>query len=285
MMNAQPDVPYERQIKSEPPLSPVRTDAAHSPSPRPNGIAQSREPYGCDYRTGVDTVRRLDALSRALSSQNRETSDVIAQCAADVVGARHCSIYVLLEEPSASSKLEIWSRTEGCPTAANRTPSFAEGGKDGNASLQQEVISGTPDAKNQMILCTFDRIENDVQLGLSFCFETLARETIDCLQAPIRIVATMLKKHIQFERTQILLRSRMAQMALLRMSPQSLHAGKDWHSCPANMAKMLAKSFYNDLRDAGLKPASIIEVASSIIAQISSDIARHKRRLEKEPRD
>ena len=50
---------------------------------------------------------------------------------------------------------------------------------------------------------------------------------------------------------------------------------------PARVAKLLAKSFFRDLASAGFDPGQIIEAASEIIALVSSDIKRFKRRTER----
>ena len=42
---------------------------------------------------------------------------------------------------------------------------------------------------------------------------------------------------------------------------------------------MLARSFYKDLADAGFEPGQIIEAASEIIDQITTDIARFGKRM------
>jgi hypothetical protein len=43
--------------------------------------------------------------------------------------------------------------------------------------------------------------------------------------------------------------------------------------------------FYKDLAAAGFSSGQIIEAASEIIGQISGDLARHKKRMERENRE
>jgi L-methionine (R)-S-oxide reductase len=132
---------------------------------------------------------------------------------------------------------------------------------------------------SQTLLCVRIGIAEGTEGILSFICQRPVAEITDSSRAASRVVAALVSKHLQVERMQVLLRSRMAQMALLKAEQGFLEARKDWYYCPASMGRMLAKSFYKDLRNAGFEPAAVIEVASSIIAHITSDIARHRRRL------
>lgn len=94
-----------------------------------------------------------------------------------------------------------------------------------------------------------------------------------------RIAAVLFGKTMQVERLQTMLRSRVAQLTLSRQEKTvtaSLTAGT---VPPAQLAKMLAKSFYKDLSGAGFNPGQIVEAASEILAQISSDVSRYKTRM------
>jgi hypothetical protein len=50
---------------------------------------------------------------------------------------------------------------------------------------------------------------------------------------------------------------------------------------PVRIARLLAKSFFRDLASAGFDPSQIIEAASEIIALVSNDINRYKKRIER----
>lgn len=95
------------------------------------------------------------------------------------------------------------------------------------------------------------------------------------------IVAAMIGKAIQVDRVQTLLRSRIAQQHLINERTevtQRLTAGT---MPPSRLAKLLARSFYKDLASAGFESGQIIEAASEIITQITSDIGRFEKRLAK----
>ena len=79
-----------------------------------------------------------------------------------------------------------------------------------------------------------------------------------------------------------LVRSRLAQMAVARQGEQAALRLTDGGVPPSRLAKMLAKSFYKDMAAAGFSSGQIIEAASEIIGQISGDLSRHKKRLERE---
>jgi L-methionine (R)-S-oxide reductase len=95
-------------------------------------------------------------------------------------------------------------------------------------------------------------------------------------------VAVLIGKSVQVERLQTLLRSRVAQMTLAREAGEVATRLTDGALHPARIAKELAKSFYKDLAAAGFEPGQIIEAASEIITQITSEIGRHKKRMARE---
>lgn len=83
-------------------------------------------------------------------------------------------------------------------------------------------------------------------------------------------------------RLQTLVRSRVAQLTLARQEKEVALSLTNGSLPPARLAKMLAKAFYKDLAAAGFNAGQIVEAASEIIAQISTDVVRHKTRITRE---
>jgi signal transduction protein with GAF and PtsI domain len=95
------------------------------------------------------------------------------------------------------------------------------------------------------------------------------------------IAATLIAQLVQVERLQTLLRSRVAQIAMARAGTEASTSVITGRADLARVAKILARSFYKDLASAGFAPGQIIEAASEVIGQVSSDISRHKKRMDR----
>lgn len=216
----------------------------------------------------------------------------LARHAAQATEAASCSISLLTEGEADTPRLKLFASTETLPDAA-----WSEAPGPGNG------IAGKVFEQGQAILIA--DILNSEFAGLARKRKNLGKSYIGIPivvddkmigvmnlsnrdEAPVfdesdlglaGIVAALIGKAIQVERLQILLRSRIAQLTLVREGKnvsQSLTGGT---LPPSRLAKLLAKSFYKDLADAGFEPGQIIEAASEIIAQITTDIDRFGKRL------
>ena len=92
------------------------------------------------------------------------------------------------------------------------------------------------------------------------------------------LVAALIGKSLQIERMRMLLRSRVSMTALAKSNGQSIPHLTDGSLHPAKTAKILGRSFYKDLADAGFEPREIIGAATEIIGRITEDVARGKKR-------
>ena len=98
------------------------------------------------------------------------------------------------------------------------------------------------------------------------------------------ILATFIATSMQAVHLQNVLRSRFAQIAL---------AGSDRDAAPRavllplprQMAKILAKTFYKEMTQAGFGSSEIVSVASEIVAQLSASLKRHRAHVENTSRD
>jgi len=106
----------------------------------------------------------------------------------------------------------------------------------------------------------------------------------------LELVSIFVGRSIQVVQLQSILNSRFAQMALVHAAEKKI--GSTLASTlpdPNQVAKILAKSFFNEMNHAGFGSGQIINAASEIIAQLSSSLNRHSKRLERQsaslPRD
>jgi L-methionine (R)-S-oxide reductase len=217
--------------------------------------------------------------------------------AASVTDAAACSIMLLSEGEHDAPRLKLWASTELLPSSAsNETPE------------PYESIAGRVLEQNAPLLVADIRTSEFVQLarqrndrGASFICTPIAvgKHVIGVMNLSSRlgsppfdesdlrlveIVATLIGKAVQVERLQTLIRSRAAQASLAKEEKEVVARLTDGTVPPARVAKLLAKSFFRDLTSAGFDPGQIIEAASEIIALVSNDISRYKKRMARRTR-
>jgi hypothetical protein len=90
------------------------------------------------------------------------------------------------------------------------------------------------------------------------------------------ILTLLITKSIQVVQLQNLLNSRFAQMALTRSGDKTISeivSGSAQN--PNNIARILAKSFYREMTNAGFNFNQIIYAASEVISELSSSLRKH----------
>lgn len=101
-----------------------------------------------------------------------------------------------------------------------------------------------------------------------------------CDLEQIGIVGLLVGKSMQVIQLQSVLASRFAQLALVREAKANLgEALEKAVENPDRLAKILAKSFFREMTNAGFNSSQIINASSEIIAQLSSSLNRHSKRL------
>jgi L-methionine (R)-S-oxide reductase len=92
----------------------------------------------------------------------------------------------------------------------------------------------------------------------------------------LEILTLLITKAIQAIQLQRILESRFTQMALTRSSEKTIGeivAGSAQN--PNQIARMLAKSFYREMANAGFNFNQIIHAASEIISELSNNVRKH----------
>lgn len=218
----------------------------------------------------------------------------LVELAASVTDAASCSIMLLSEGNRDAPRLKLWCSTGPLPSSAwNETPGSGE-------SIAGRVLErGTSLLVADIRSSDFASLARQLdERGASFICTPIAvgRQTIGVMnlssrvgappfvEADLRlaeIVATLIGKSVQVERLQTLIRSRVAHASLAKEEKAVVARLTDGTVPPARLAKLLAKSFFRDLSSAGFDAGQIIEAASEIIALVSSDIRRYRKRARK----
>lgn len=219
----------------------------------------------------------------------------LVDLAASVTDARACSIMLLSEGEDEAPRLKVWCSNDELPASAwDQTTGRGEriagrvlelGTPLLIADIGQSEFAPLARQRNSVgasFICTPIAVGRHVigVMNLSSRAGSTAFDESDLALA--EIVAALIGKSVQVERLQTLLRSRVAHLSLAQEEKQVVAQLTDGTVPPARVAKLLAKSFFKDLSSAGFDPGQIIEAASEIIALVSTDIRRFKRRAEKE---
>lgn len=243
------------------------------------------------------TLGRLHDLALFLSAEEHldERLTALANHAARATQAAACSIMLVTEGEGEASRLKLWASSETLPLEA-----WSQATAPGQSIAGRVLIEGSP-------LLIEDIEQSDLRhltwkrkdLGASFmCVPIPVGDRVigvmnfsnrsgtpaflpaDLLVAEIS--AALIGKSVQVERLQTLVRSRVAQMALAKAEKDVAARLADGSVDTARIAKLLAKSFYKDLSAAGFGPGQIIEAASEMVDHVTRDVARYRKRMERD---
>ena len=92
-----------------------------------------------------------------------------------------------------------------------------------------------------------------------------------------RILGVFIGKSIQTLQLKNLLKSRFAAAALAKETRSDAPASGTFTQDPDKVAKLLAKSFFHEMKRAGMGPDHILQAATEIISQLSGTLEKHKR--------
>jgi GAF domain-containing protein len=262
------------------------------------GVRRFAAPTDRAARLSLHTpYARLQDLAAFLAAGEdlRASLDELAERAAGATGAASCSIMLLSEGEDDAPKLKLWCATGALPAAA-----WEEAPGPGESIAGRVLASGEPLLVPDIArsgLAPLARPREGLGNSLVCVPITVAGRAIGVMNLANRagaapfdsgslglatIVAALIGKSVQVERLQALVRSRVAQASLVRQEQDVARQLTGGTTPPARVAKILAKSFFKDLRAAGFEPGQIIDAASEIISLVSRDIGRYRRRISRD---
>jgi GAF domain-containing protein len=221
----------------------------------------------------------------------------LGEAAASMTGAGACSIMLLSEGDNDAPRLKLY-----CSTAELPDPAWSETPGRGESIAGRVLEHGAPLLIADIRSSEFAPLARQrKELGTSFVGLPInvGQQVIGVMNltsAPGsppfdesdlvlgQIVAALIGKSVQVERLQTLIRSRFAHQSLAREEKEVVDRIASGTVPTARVAKLLARSFFRDLANAGFEPGQIIDAASEIVALISSDIKRFRKRAERESR-
>jgi GAF domain-containing protein len=248
-------------------------------------------------------VGQLHDLAAFLTEEGQLKNglDELALRAAQVTEAASCSIMLISEGDDDAPRLKLWASTHKLPSAAwLETPARGEsiagrvlelGQALVIADIAQSEFARLARYRNKKLdaggvgssfICAPITVEGRIIGVINLCSSSSQPPFSAADLNIVGIMTALIGKSVQVDRMQLLLRSRIAQMAAAKAEKQVAEHLTAGVMPPSRVAKLLAKSFYRDLAAAGFEPGQIIEAASEIIAQISGDVSRAKKRLAKD---
>lgn len=240
---------------------------------------------------------KLQDLSKFLEAGSLdENLQQLAAVTAKILGAENCSIMLLNDGESENMRMSVCACHGPLPAAAYKE-SIGKG--DGIAgyviatgqSLLIEDIDQSEFAKRA-------RRANDPRKSLMSSPITINGRIVGVANVSghahggafsladlnlLDVVVLFIGKSIQVFQLQSILNSRFAQLALVQEAKKNMgnSLGSAFQN-PDQVAKILAKSFYKEMARAGFGSNQIINAASEIIHQLSSNLQRHSKRMVRE---
>ena len=248
-----------------------------------------------------NTLIRLQDLSHFMESGSLdEILMQLAEMAAQIVGAKNCSIMLLNDGESDNPRMRVCANYGSLPIAAYKESTGKDEGIAGHViatghSLLIEDISKSPFAskarrannsgdhsRNSLICAPVKigaRIIGVVNVNSHKNGQAFSPADVSLLD----VIALFIGKSVQTSQLQNILDSRFAQLALAQEVQKNIGSslGSLLHS-PDQIARILAKSFYKEMIRAGFNSGQIVNVASGIIEQLNGNLKKHSKRAERE---
>ncbi|WP_210394997.1 GAF domain-containing protein [Motiliproteus sediminis] len=235
-----------------------------------------------DLSSFVETQDSLDASLRE-----------VAGMVAHLLKIQNCSI-MLLKQPQADqpANLRVLAHHGFLPNEAYDTAVPAGEGIAGTVASTGEPLLITEIRQSPFAIAA-RRPVKDQDNGFISCPLIIADQVIGVMNVStpsdgrilgqedltmVNMIALLVSKSIQVFQLQHLLRSNFIQLALARESNTSpQHAVNQIATNGHKMAKVLAKSFFNEMQQAGFGDDHIITAATEVIGLLNSDLSNKRR--------
>lgn len=254
--------------------------------------------------TPANPLVRLQDLAEHVEAQGtlEDNLDTLARMTAGILDAEACSILLLSEGEAHAPRLRVWASSARLPDAAwAHTQKVGEGiaghvAKSGEPLLVRDLADSPfapharrPDEPRRGVIAAPVTVHHALVGVVTVSLPRDSRDFSHDDLSLLIIVALFIGKSIQVAQLQALLKSRFARHALsdadadggARTGIDSVLSGAVEN--PERVARLLAKSFYRELAQAGFGPRHIINAATEIIGLINTHLGRHRERQEKQP--
>jgi GAF domain-containing protein len=252
----------------------------------------------------VDPLEKLIDAAKLLEKPItlEEKLQELARLTAKVLKTKRCSILLLSDrEPLETSDrhLKVFAHYGNLPDAAYNEQIALNQSIAGYVATQKkalliEDIRSSPLAAEAKYLDEPDKslmsapiTDNSVVIGIinvSFPIKDKVF-TEDDLQL-LEIFAAFVSKSLQITQLQMILRSKFLENAVRReLKDEEIKEYMAIHPNPNKLAKMVAKSFFRELTQAGFGPNEVINISTEVLTLLNESLEKHRQRLAREDLD
>ncbi len=219
----------------------------------------------------------------------------LAEMAAKILNAEQCSIMLLDEEEKDELKLRVFAAYGTLPDAA-----YKQITKKGEGISGHVLATGQPLLVKDIENSEFSNVARRLSHGSTSLISTpiiLHRRIVGVINISepktnrpfnlddlhlLDVVSLFVSKSVQVAQLQSILNSRFAQIALAQEANSTIGDAMPYVSDnPNQLAKILAKSFFKEMRKAGFSATQIIHAASEIINLLNATLSKHSKRMQR----
>ena len=251
-----------------------------------------------DTNLAQDQFVKLLGLSSFLEQQGSldECLDEIVAMSANILCSHNCSIMLFREDDlGGGMSLRMFAKFGEFPAAAASEVVKVSKGIAGHVAataqpllvrdiLESEfqTLARAPEAASRSFICVPIIIGGKV-IGVMNVKNPVAKRCFDNEDLNLSVfVALLVGKSIQVIELQNLLNSRFAQMSVVLESEDVSGAITPERYDADKLVKMLSRSFYREMTNAGFGRAHIISAASEIISLLTLTMQKHEKRIQRE---
>lgn len=246
-------------------------------------------------------IFRLVGISNLLEqpSHLEEGLNEVAKITANILKTRRCSIMLLTDEEETASQatLKVFTHYGNLPLSAYQEITPLNEGIAGYVAGTQkalliddicqspfaEVARYLEDEDNRSLMSApiifSKQVVGVINVSCPFNRKQFNRDDLQLLET----CALFVGKSLQNAQLQMILRSKFLEFAVVRDL-----ADQDWPETmlsqpnPSKLAKIVAKSFFKELTQAGFSANQIIAIATEVLNLLQEHLIRHKKRLERD---
>jgi L-methionine (R)-S-oxide reductase len=219
----------------------------------------------------------------------------VATLTAQVLKTRRCSIMLLTEAENSAksgSYLKLFTHYGNLPSSAYQEMTPLNEGIAGHVAATGEALLIKNIARSQFAeVARYLEEANKSLMSVPIAFADRIIGVINVSNAlekdyfdesdleNLKIFALFVGKSVHIAQLQNILRSKFLEMAVMReISEDLLSENLAIAPNPSKLAKIAAKSFYQELTKAGFNTNQVIEAATEVLDLLQRNINRHKER-------
>lgn len=212
----------------------------------------------------------------------------VARVALELLGVDHALVIWATDSPQRLWVRARWSRpgVVESPALSDQAVAFAENNQHTHTAELISPAGSRRPSENSMVLQPL-KVK-----GESVGYLVLLPSLVNSSKFPtllFSVIAEQIGRTIEIHQTRQFLASRYSALALLKESGEDAAVAEplDGHLLaavrnPDRVARILAKSFYRDLRKAGFDANQVLLVASEIIGNLTETIRKTRAKADKE---